>query len=140
MQEQTFKIRYNTKSTNDLDRWRLISDGQEILVSNIVINSKTITSKNFIKELDEYKYHISCIGYLVINNNVAYIDNKKKSVKRHILKTLSYRLIATATTISTAYFLGFTLEISALLGVGEVALKPIIYFIHERLWYSIKMD
>lgn len=140
MKEQTFQIRYNTKSTNDSERWRLICDGEEILVSNIVINSKTITSKDFIKELDEYKYHISCIGYLSIINNVAYIEKKNNSLKRHLLKTISYRLIATATTISTAYCLGFALEISALLGIGEVALKPIIYFIHERLWYSIKID
>jgi len=140
MKEQTFQIKYNTKSTDDSDRWILICDGEEILVSNIVINSKTITSKDFIKELDEYKYHISCIGYLSISNNVAYIEKKDNSLKRHLLKTISYRLVATATTISVAYCLGFPLEISALLGIGEVALKPIIYFIHERVWYSIKID
>jgi uncharacterized membrane protein len=63
------------------------------------------------------------------------MDNKS-ALKRHILKTISYRLIGTTITISTAYFLGVPIISASLLGVGELILKPITYFLHERLWYK----
>lgn len=57
-------------------------------------------------------------------------------LKRHILKTITYRILGTLTTVITAYLLGASLEISSLLGLGELLLKPIIYFFHERIWYK----
>ena len=56
-------------------------------------------------------------------------------VKRHILKTISYRIIGTLTTVIVAYLLGASIEVSSLLGLGELILKPIFYFLHERIWF-----
>jgi uncharacterized membrane protein len=62
------------------------------------------------------------------------------SVARHILKTLSYRLVGTITTVLVAYYVSGSLEFSSYLGIGELVLKPIIYFLHERFWFKyIKM-
>jgi uncharacterized membrane protein len=55
---------------------------------------------------------------------------------RHILKTITYRFLGTLTTVGVAYSLGAPIEVSALLGVSELVLKPFIYFAHERLWYK----
>jgi len=60
----------------------------------------------------------------------------ENSLKRHILKTISYRILGTLTTVIIAYSLGASLEVSSMLGVGELVLKPVIYFLHERLWYK----
>lgn len=60
----------------------------------------------------------------------------ENSLKRHILKTISYRILGTLTTVTIAYSLGASLEVSSMLGVGELVLKPIIYFLHERFWYK----
>jgi uncharacterized membrane protein len=60
----------------------------------------------------------------------------ENSLKRHILKTISYRILGTLTTVTIAYSLGASLEVSSMLGVGELVLKPVIYFLHERLWYK----
>lgn len=138
--EKNYNIRYNTKSTDDSNRWRLNCDGKEILVSNIVITSITHTKSVFIEELNELKYHISCVGVLQIIDNVAIITSsrEKNILKRHILKTISYRVLATTTTIGTAMYFGASLEISALLGMGELLIKPFLYFIHERVWYKVK--
>lgn len=57
-------------------------------------------------------------------------------VTRHILKTVTYRILGTLTTVTTAYLLGASIKTSSLLGLGELLLKPIIYFIHERIWYK----
>jgi uncharacterized membrane protein len=61
---------------------------------------------------------------------------KDNSLKRHVLKTLSYRMLGTLTTITVAYTLGASIEVSSLLGIGELTIKPILYFMHERIWYK----
>jgi uncharacterized membrane protein len=61
---------------------------------------------------------------------------KDAPLKRHILKTMSYRILGTLATVITAYALGASIELSSLLGVGELLIKPIIYFLHERFWYK----
>lgn len=58
-------------------------------------------------------------------------------IVRHVLKTITYRFFATLTTIATALYLGVSLEASSLLGLGELLIKPIIYFFHERAWYKL---
>jgi uncharacterized membrane protein len=144
-ESKTYQIRYNTVSKNDTERWRLIENGNEILISDIIINGLTHTTKDWMEEINDYKWHISCVGYCEVKNNIAYITtNKEESVlTRHILKTITYRLLATLVTVSTALLLGLPLTISALFGVGELIIKPFLYFLHERIWYQkihIKKD
>lgn len=138
--EKTYQIQYNTKSRNECTSWKLICDGEEILVEDIYITTETYTSKDWVKELKQHKYHINCTGNLLIKNNVAYIttNDKQLSVKRHLAKTISYRVMATAITIATALILGLDIESSALLGFGEILIKPVFYFFHERVWYNLR--
>lgn len=57
------------------------------------------------------------------------------SYKRHLIKTITYRILGTLITVIGAYFIGGSLKVASLLGLGELVLKPIIYFLHERVWY-----
>jgi uncharacterized membrane protein len=138
MKSKQFQIRFNTVSRSEDDRWRLIEDGNEIFVSNIIINGHTYTTKDWLEDIQDYKWHISCEGYCTIKNNIAYVTTiKEESVMvRHILKTFSYRIFGTLVTVLTAYSLGASLELSSLLGIGEIILKPVVYFFHERVWYK----
>lgn len=134
-----YHIRFNTSSKSEDDRWRLIDEeDKEILVSSIVVNGYSYTTKNWIKEIDEYKWHMSCEGYCTIKDNVARIETieNESALTRHILKTVSYRILGTLTTVIVAYSLGVPLEVSSMLGIGELLLKPVIYFLHERAWYK----
>ena len=133
-----FQIRYNTHSTSEETRWRLIEDGNEILIANIIIDGHTSTTKDWVPELNEYKWHISCKGHCVVKDNTAYVTTVKEETVflRHVLKTISYRLLGTLTTVLVAYGLGASIQLSSLLGVGELLIKPIIYFFHERIWYK----
>jgi hypothetical protein len=49
-------------------------------------------------------------------------------VKRHIAKSVSYRFIGTLTTIILTVMAGLPLKWAGMVGVGELILKPIIYF------------
>jgi uncharacterized membrane protein len=136
---KTYQIRYNTHSKdNENERWRLIENGNEILVSDIYIDGHTYTTKDWLEEIQDYKWHISCVGHCDIRSNCAYITTiKEESVLlRHLLKTISYRILGTLTTVIVALSLGASIEVSTLLGVGELLIKPVIYFFHERLWYK----
>lgn len=135
---KTFQIRFNTVSKSEDDRWRLIEDGRETLVSNIVVNGHTYTTKDWIEDIKDYKWHISCEGFCKIKNNIAYINTVKEesALTRHILKTVSYRILGTLTTVIVAYSLGASVEVSSMIGMGEILLKPLIYFMHERAWYK----
>ncbi len=135
---KTYQIRYNTISKTENERWRLIENGNETLVSDVIVDGHTYTTKDWMEDIQDYKWHISCVGYCNVKNNIAYITTiKEESVLvRHILKTITYRFFATLTTVVVAYMLGASITISAMLGVGELLLKPFIYFSHERLWYK----
>lgn len=135
---KTYQIRYNTVSKDDTERWRLIENGNETLVSDVIVDGHTQTTKDWMPEINDYKWHISCIGHCEVKNNVAYITTIKDDyvVFRHILKTATYRLLGTLTTVIVAYSMGASIELSSILGVGDLLIKPFIYFIHERLWYK----
>jgi uncharacterized membrane protein len=53
---------------------------------------------------------------------------------RSILKAVSWRIVATLTTIVLAFVLTGNLVVSASLGALEVTVKIVVYYLHERLW------
>jgi len=57
-------------------------------------------------------------------------------VKRHIAKSVSYRFIGTITTIILTVSAGLPLKWAGMVGLGELVIKPLIYFLHERVWYN----
>jgi uncharacterized membrane protein len=56
--------------------------------------------------------------------------------KRHIAKTISYRLISTGIGFLLMWIATGSIKIGAAFSVAELAYKPFIYFIHERVWYK----
>jgi len=137
-ESKVYQIRFNTHSKNDNDRWRLIENGNEKIVSDVIVDGHTHTTKDWMEDINDFKWHISCVGYCEVKNGVAFIKTVKEEsvILRHILKTISYRFLGTLTTVTVAYSLGASIEVSSLLGIGEILIKPIIYFIHERVWYK----
>jgi len=62
----------------------------------------------------------------------------KETKIRSVVKTISWRILATVTTISLVYiFIGDT-TIAFTVGGIEVFLKMLIYFFHERVWDKLK--
>jgi uncharacterized membrane protein len=57
-------------------------------------------------------------------------------IKRHIAKSISYRFIGTITTIILTIIAGLPLKWAGMVGLGELIIKPLIYFLHERFWYK----
>lgn len=62
--------------------------------------------------------------------------NHKVSPKRHLAKTISYRLISTCIGFVIMWLATGSLKIGAAFGVIELIYKPIQYYLHERVWYK----
>lgn len=62
----------------------------------------------------------------------------KESKSRSIVKTISWRILATITTFILVYIFTGNFNIAFTVGFLEVFLKMLIYFFHERAWDKIK--
>ena len=56
--------------------------------------------------------------------------------KRHIAKTISYRVISTVIGFLLMWLISGSIKIGAAFGVAELVYKPIQYYFHERIWYK----
>jgi uncharacterized membrane protein len=62
------------------------------------------------------------------------IDFIKISPKRHLLKTVSYRVVSSVIGFLVLWlFFGITVGVS--FSLFELFCKPLLYYIHERIWY-----
>jgi len=57
-------------------------------------------------------------------------------IKRHIVKTISYRLVSTTFGFLTMWWISGDIKIGTAFGLMELGLKPFLYFLHERFWYK----
>ena len=56
--------------------------------------------------------------------------------KRHIAKTISYRVVSTTIGFITMWLVTGSIKIGAAFGFAELIWKPIQYYLHERIWYK----
>jgi len=62
----------------------------------------------------------------------------KVSYKRHLAKTITWRLIGTLDTIVISWIISGNPIIGLKVGFVEVFTKMFLYFLHERIWYKTK--
>jgi uncharacterized membrane protein len=56
--------------------------------------------------------------------------------KRHLAKTISYRLVSTAVGFFMVYFATGSFKVGVAFSLAEMVYKPIQYYLHERVWYK----
>ena len=62
----------------------------------------------------------------------------KVNHKRHILKTITWRLIGTIDTIVIGWMISGNAFIGLKVGGVELFTKMVLYYLHERVWYRCK--
>jgi uncharacterized membrane protein len=55
--------------------------------------------------------------------------------RRHLLKTITWRLIGTIDTILIGWLISGDPAIGLSIGGVEVISKMVLYYLHERMWY-----
>jgi len=56
--------------------------------------------------------------------------------KRHVAKTISYRVISTLIGFVIMWSISGSIKVGAAFSLAELVYKPIQYYIHERVWYK----
>ncbi|WP_432411028.1 DUF2061 domain-containing protein [Rasiella sp. SM2506] len=62
------------------------------------------------------------------------------SYKRHIAKTITWRLIGTLDTILLSWLITGDAFVGLKIGLVETVTKMALYFFHERVWYKINLS
>lgn len=62
----------------------------------------------------------------------------KDTNKRSIVKGISWRVVATTTTIAIVYFFFDRLDLAIAAGMIETVLKVGLYWVHERAWFKVR--
>ena len=61
----------------------------------------------------------------------------KDSRKRHLFKTVTWRIIGTLDTILLSWLISGNPLTGLKIGAAEVVTKMILYYFHERAWYRV---
>lgn len=56
--------------------------------------------------------------------------------KRHLMKTVTWRLLGTLDTVVLAWLISGNPMIGLKIGMVEVVTKMILYYLHETIWYK----
>ena len=59
------------------------------------------------------------------------------SRKRHIIKTITWRIIGTLDTILLSWLISGNPLMGLKIGMAEVVTKMALYYFHERVWYRV---
>jgi uncharacterized membrane protein len=59
-----------------------------------------------------------------------------KFSKRHLAKTVTWRIIGTLDTLLLSWFISGDLSIGVQIGAFEMVTKMVLYYIHERVWFK----
>ena len=80
---------------------------------------------------------------LILTDGVFFVDYfvyflltqiMNKSIYMDIIKTITYRILATSVTFGIGLISTGSFKVASAIGFSDLVLKPILYFIHERLW------
>ena len=73
-----------------------------------------------------------------MNLNLSKDGKLLESRKRHIGKTITWRMVGTLDTIIISWIISGNPMTGLKIGVSEVLTKMVFYYIHERIWHKSK--
>ena len=118
--------------------WRIVGTIDTILISWLIsgnpltglkIGFTEVITKMFLYYLHEriwFKVNLSKDGKLL------------ESRKRHIGKTITWRMVGTMDTIIISWIISGNPMTGLKIGLSEVLTKMVFYYIHERMWHKSK--
>jgi uncharacterized membrane protein len=116
--------------------WRIVGTVDTIVLSWLItgnpytglkIGFSEVVTKMFLYYLHERIWFNVKIG----------VTENGDSKKRHIAKTVTWRIIGTIDTMVLAWWISGNPLTGLKIGAVEVVTKMILYYLHERTWYKI---
>jgi uncharacterized membrane protein len=70
---------------------------------------------------------------------IDFVLLKDPSVKRHVAKTITWRIVGTIDTMIIGWLITGNAMTGLKIGGIEVVTKMILYYFHERMWFKINL-
>ena len=111
--------------------WRIIGSIDTLIISFLISGNFSIglgiSGIDFILKFIVYYFH-----------ERIWFNSKVYDFKiRHILKSFSWRTIATFMTLIISWLITGEFLIGLEIGMAELITKLVLYYIHEKAWYNI---
>jgi len=111
--------------------WRAVGTLDTILLSWIITGNPFTGLKIGFSEV------VTKMILYYFHERIWFKIGTKESRKRHIFKTISWRIIGTLDTFLLSWIITGSPLMGAKIGMLEVITKMILYYLHERAWYRI---
>lgn len=109
--------------------WRVVGTIDTIILSWIISGSPFTGMKIGLAEV------ITKMVLYYLHERLWFRAAVPESAKRHILKTITWRILGTLDTMLLAWLITGDALTGVKIGLAEVVTKMILYFLHERVWY-----
>lgn len=111
--------------------WRLVGTIDTFILSWIISGDPFIGLQIGLAEV------ITKMGLYYLHERVWFKVNLANSKKRHIVKTITWRIVGTLDTFILSWIISGDPLVGLKIGLAEVVTKMILYYFHERVWYKI---
>lgn len=126
MQDKTRK-RHIAKAVT----WRIVGTIDTIIISWIISGNPFTGLKIGLAEV------VTKMLLYYFHERIWFKANVPDSRKRHVFKTITWRLLGTMDTMLLAWFISGDPFTGLKIGGAEVITKMVLYYLHERTWYKI---
>lgn len=117
--------------------WRIVGTIDTILLAWLVtgnpVTGLQIGFAEVVTKMFLYYFHER-----IWFNVKAGVTKNGDSRKRHLAKTITWRIVGTIDTMILAWIISGDPIVGLQVGMAEVITKMVLYYFHERIWY--KMD
>ncbi|MDO5977865.1 DUF2061 domain-containing protein [Flavivirga spongiicola] len=111
--------------------WRIIGTLDTFIISWLISGSPFVGLQIGLAEV------ITKLILYYLHERVWFRFKIKNSTKRHLLKTITWRVIGTLDTFLLSWLISGSPFIGLQIGLAEVISKMLLYYLHERAWYKI---
>jgi uncharacterized membrane protein len=115
--------------------WRIVGTIDTMLLAWLISGNPMIGFKIGLSELATkmilYYFHERVWFKINLSKDGVQLESRK----RHIAKTVTWRLVGSIDTMLLAWFISGNPFVGMQVGLAEVLTKMILYYFHERLWY-----
>lgn len=116
--------------------WRIFGTADTIILSWIISGNPftgiQIGVFEVVTKMTLYYFHERVWFKVNLKKNGKVLESRK----RHIAKTVTWRLVGTLDTITIAWLITGDPLTGLKIGFAEVITKMLLYYLHERLWYK----
>ena len=111
--------------------WRVVGTADTIILAWIITGNPLTGLKIGISEV------ITKMVLYYFHERVWFNVGIRDSQKRHLFKTVTWRVIGTLDTMILSWIISGNPLTGLKIGLVEVITKMVLYYLHERTWYRI---